>query len=90
MDKELKIIVGPTTGTTKVFVGDRQIGLIQDIRFHASVDYLLPQVEIVFPDLFSIQDYDSYLLKDLKENMDLLKELPNIKVTLEKLEFDDA
>lgn len=90
MDEELKIVVGPTTATTKVFVGERQIGLIQDIRFHASVDYLRPQIEIVFPDLFSIHGVDSPLVKSLQESIDLLKELPNVKVTLEKLEFDDA
>jgi hypothetical protein len=93
MDKELKIIVGSTTGTTKIFVGDRQIGLIQDIKIHASVDNSLPEVEIVFPDLFSLQvdmDYNSSLIEGLKQSMDLLSEFPHVKVTLEKLVFDDA
>lgn len=96
MSKELKIIsTGPAVHQTKVFIGDKQIGLIQKINFIASTEDdagLFSQVEIVFPDLLSIPSYSDSngLLKDLKENLELLKDMTNVKVTLQKLTFEDS
>ena len=83
-DKKLKIIFGPTPNMIKVFVDDKKIGLIQKISFYADINVVQP-VEIVFPDLLSIPSYTGNAVDSLKENLELLKDVPHVKVTLEKL-----
>lgn len=92
MNKELKIISkGPATAQTLVFIDEKPIGLIQRIRFVASLDDPFSEIEIVFPDLLSIPWYSNEsLLNSLRENLELLKEFPNVKVILEKLTFEDS
>lgn len=92
MNKELKIISkGPSVAQTVVFVGEKPIGLIQRIKFTASVTDPFSEIEIIFPDLLSIPWYSNEsLLNSLKENLELLKEFPNVKVVLEKLTFEDS
>lgn len=92
MNKELKIISkGPAAGQTTVFVGEKPIGLIQRIKFVAGVDNPLSEIEIVFPDLLSIPWYSNEsLLNSLKEDLELLKKFPNVKIILEKLTFEDS
>ena len=90
MSNELKIIVGATPLETKVFIGEKQIGLIQEIKFNANANCEGTVTEIVFPDLLSIPSYSDSngLLKELKESLELLKDMPYVKVTLQKLIFE--
>lgn len=91
MEQELKIIIGENSHQTKVFVGEKQIGLIQRIIVRADAKTEETITEIIFPDLLSIAVHpESSMVKDLKENIALLKDRPNVKVTLEKLTFEDS
>jgi len=93
MEHELKIIMsGKLNSMVKVYIDDRQVGLIQDVKFHASAHEDFPEVEIVFPNLFDSQvDQNSIrkggILDMLKKNLDLLKEIPHVKVTLADLDW---
>lgn len=91
MAKELKIITDGLTAHTKVFVDDKQIGLIKKIMFTAVTDRLINNVEIVFPDLLSLPSHlNSDVVRSLKENLELLEGIPNVKITLDKLTFEDS
>lgn len=90
MTKELKIVVGPNSYKTMVYLNDEPIGLIQDIKIHVSCNDPFPQVEIVFPNLFALdigQNYyqSSPLPKQLAQKLWDLSEVPNLKVTLQDL-----
>jgi hypothetical protein len=91
MRHQLKIIMsGEFNSMVKVYIDDKQVGLIQDIKFHASANEHAPHVEIVFPNLFALdksQFGNDDLLQSLQSTLDLLKEMPNVKVTLLDLEF---
>lgn len=92
MTHELKIILGPTAHKTLVMIDDRPIGLIQDIKFHVGIDSVVPEIEIVFPNLFSDQIDQNYknnsvMVRELKNSLDLLKTMPHVKVTLQELDF---
>lgn len=81
MTHEFKIVMsGPNTSNVKVFLDDQVIGLIQDIKFLASTTFDTPIIEIVFPDLFSLQ-HKSPLTKSLQENI--------IKIILKPIVFDE-
>jgi hypothetical protein len=83
MSQELKIIVGNKyKGEVKIFVGDTQIGLIQDIKFHAQASSITPNIEIMFPDLFDDHYKGESLKKSLSLYMELLKDVPGVTVTL--------
>ncbi len=88
MKHELKVILGPTTHDTLVLVDNQPIGLIQDIKFHASVDSVTPEIEIVFPNLMPFRATNETMVKNLEEHLELLKELPHVKVTLKDIEFE--
>lgn len=83
---------GKFNSMVKVYVDEQQIGLIQDVKFHASAHENFPEVEIVFPNLFDSQvDQKSVksggLLDMLKKNLELFKEIPHVKVTLASLDW---
>lgn len=82
MKRELKIVLGMTVGETRVFVDDKQVGLIQDIKIHANVTQTLPIVDIVFPDL---REYDTPAATMLKEQIELLKGMPNVRISFQPL-----
>lgn len=90
MAKELKIVVGETNHQTLVYLDNTPIGMIQSISVHASVDSILPQVEIVFPNLFAWDIDSNYFLnsplpKELAQTIWELSELPNVKITLKSI-----
>ncbi len=94
MSHELKIISsGNTTTHVKVLLDDKPIGLIQDVKFHASAeDFTDLQMELVFPDFITLErerGLGGQFLDQLRENIDKLSQLPYVKITLKKLEFDD-
>ena len=93
MRHELKIIMsGEFNSMVKVYIDDKQVGLIQDIKFHASADEHTPQVEIMFPNLFALdksQLGNGDLIQSLQSTLDLLQEMPHVKVTLLDLEFPE-
>lgn len=90
MNHELKIIVsGEFNSEIKVYINNIQIGLIQDIKFSANAHKALPQIELVFPNLFSLdksQIVNNDLIQSLQETLNILKEMPHVKVTLVNLE----
>lgn len=94
MEHELKIIMGSTPMQTIVMIDNQPIGLIQDIKFHVGVDSAESEIEIVFPDFFS-GDLDplyvatSPFIKELQHTLEILKEMPHVKVRLEKLQFPE-
>lgn len=92
MKHELKVILGPTAHETLVLVDNEPIGLIQDIKFHVGVNHTVPDIEIVFPNLLGPgvdADYaqNSVMVRQLKKTLELLKDLPHVKVTLQDLQF---
>ncbi len=81
---------GEFNSMVKVYVDDKQVGLIQDIKFHANAYEHFPVVELVFPNLFALdksQLGNGDLVQSLQATLDLLKEMPHVKVTLADLEF---
>lgn len=87
MQPELKIVMsGPSSDKIIVYVDGQPIGLIQDIKFHASVNDS-PTVEIIFPNLFPFKSSNKSTVDQLEQQMDLLKKVPNVKVTLQNLKF---
>lgn len=90
MNHELKIIVsGEFNSEVKVYIDNIQIGLIQDIKFSANAHEVLPQIELVFPNLFALdksQIANNDLIQSLQETLDILKEMSHVKVTLVNLE----
>lgn len=88
MKHELKVILGPTTHETLVLVDNQPIGLIQDIKFRASVESLIPEIEIVFPNLMPFKATNEVMVTELERTIELLKELPHVKVTIKDIEFE--
>lgn len=90
MPKELRIVMGETNHETFVYLDSTPIGMIQSISIHASVDDVLPRVEIVFPNLFAWDIDSSYfphssLPKELAQQIWDLSELPNVKIILKSI-----
>lgn len=90
MNHELKIIIGSTTADTTVFLDEKPLGYIQDIKIHATVDNLIPTVEIVFPDFRPFRNSNKETVELFEEQLKLLSQIPNIKVTLAPLDFNDT
>jgi hypothetical protein len=66
MAHELKVILGDTARNTIVYIDNQPIGLIQDIKFHASVNSPIPELEIVFPDLTPFRKTNGSMVKTLE------------------------
>lgn len=81
--KEFKMIVGTSGADTYVYVDNKQVGYIQDIKVHVGVD-TSPQIEIVFPDL---RPFNHDAAKRVAEQVELLKDLPQVKTSLVKLKM---
>jgi len=81
--KEFKIIVGADAANTHIYVDNQPIGMVRDIKFHVGVG-TTPAVEIVFPDL---RAFSNSAAKKVSDQVELLKDLPQVKVTLAKVEF---
>lgn len=73
---EFKIITGGTSLSTKIFVDDEQIGLIQDINFSASACEQRSFVYITFPSF-----------SDIPENLEIIKKLNEYVKKLEQFDF---
>jgi len=89
MSYELKIIVGSTTVDTKVYIDERPIGLIQDIKFHANASNSTTELELVFPNLIPFKNTNKQTVEHLELILDLLKNLPHVKVALQDVEFPE-
>ena len=92
MAHELKIIVGDNISDTKVMIDDKPVGLIQDIRLHIGVESILPEIEITFPNLYQTNIDPNYFKNsstpaELMQTLEILKTMPQVKVTLKDLEF---
>lgn len=84
MKHELKIILGETPASTKIFVDDQIIGLIQEIKINVNVKN--SEIEIVFPDLGT---HTSTFTKDLEKYKEIFKEMPYVKITWKNIFEDD-
>jgi hypothetical protein len=62
--------------TTRVFVGDSQIGMIQKMAFRSSINDL-PYLEVQFPDIPGMSDEMKSQIEGYK---DLLKPIQYVKV----------
>jgi hypothetical protein len=89
MTHELKIISGFTTLNTKILIDDKPIGYIQKVIFSADIHNNV-EVELVFPDLMSIPGYVSKPDSDLEKILASLKDMPNVKVTLQKITSEES
>lgn len=87
MTHELKIVLGATVADTHIFVDDKQVGFIQDINVHVSTEQTLPIVDIVFPDLREYNRTATTTL--LQEQIELLKGIPNVRISFRPLKFDE-
>lgn len=86
MTKELKIIVGENSISTKIFIGDKQLGLVQAIKIDVKVNQP-PRVEITFPDL---RLYSSNLPNQLNDQIEELSHFPQVKIILQPLDFSET
>src|SRR5271157_5321661 len=93
MSQELKITIGDSPTKTIISIGDRVIGCIQDIKVHVGVDQIVPEVEIVFPDvILRAREYggmSNSLAKSHQEALSLLADLPWVKVSYKLTAFID-
>lgn len=89
MKHELKVIIGATTAETVVYADNKAIGLIQDIKFHASTESTTPEIEIVFPNLLPFKTTNRQTVEQLEAQLELLKEFPHVKVTIQNIRFED-
>jgi hypothetical protein len=87
MKHELKVILGDSTANTIVLVDNNPIGLIQEISFKASVEHQAPEIEIVFPNLHLFASTNKELVNQLEAQVQLLKELPQVKVTIRDIKL---
>jgi len=90
MKHELKVILGDSTANTLVLVDNQPIGLIQEIKIHAGVHQHSPEVEIVFPNLRPFASSNKSIVDELEKTLKLLAELPQVKVTLQEIKFDET
>ena len=88
MKHELKVILGETTSDTHVLVDNQPIGLIQELKMSVAVGNPAPQIEIVFPNLEPFTQTNKELVDTFHKQIALLKELPQVKVTLQDLNFE--
>jgi hypothetical protein len=88
MAHELKVILGDLTSNTVIYINNEPINLIQDIKFHVGINDATPQLEIVFPNLMPFRATNSFVVEMLEQQIDQLKQIPNIKISLESIKFD--
>jgi hypothetical protein len=90
MPKEIKIIMSLDEGgkiisaKTNIMVDDEQIGLVQDIKFHASVNDVISNLEITFPDLCPYKTH-SKLINRIEAYKELLGNISGVKIHLKKI-----
>ena len=91
--KEIKIIIsldedGKITSTkTNIIVDDERIGLVQDIKFHASAIDVISNLEITFPNLRPHITH-SKLINKIEAYKKLLGDIPGVKIHLKEI-FDE-
>ena len=84
MEHEFKIILGATIMDTKVLIDNEPVGWIQEIKIHASVDQVSPEIEVVFPDVSQWPEGHSKQQKSLE----VFKDFPNVKISYRPLKSD--
>ena len=85
MKHELKVILGATAMQTKVFIDDKPIGLIQEIKFVANASTGDTDIELTFPELRNHRNTNGPLAKDLDATLELQKEIPNVRVVVKPI-----
>jgi hypothetical protein len=96
MEHELKIVIKLqdgqplTANKIVVYLDELPLGVIQDIKFRAGVDDVLPALELTFPNLESDSIAPSYktstnFISMVREQVDKLSNFPGIKVFLKEL-----
>lgn len=91
---ELKIIMRyddgkPITSTnTVIYINDKPIGCIQNIKTEIDAGNYVPKIEITFPNLKSERISDSYkspFIKEIDGQIDELSKIPNVKIVLKDI-----
>ncbi len=85
MDHKLKIILGETSKDTKIYVNDKKVGWIQDIKLSINAYELNYDIEVTFP-CYSALINAKVTDKLIGDNIKLLKNFSNIKIKF--LEID--
>jgi hypothetical protein len=97
MEHEFKIIMKvhegqpAKTSNVMVYLDNQPVGLIQNIKFEANSESLMPTLELTFPNLESDKVDQSYkkssnnLIGTLKHYKELFTNFPSIKVILKEL-----
>lgn len=81
--KELKLVIGENSASTHVYVDDKPVSMIQDLKIHVGVE-TSPTVEIIFPDL---RPYSREGARKVGAQVKLLQDLPQVKISLAKVDF---
>jgi len=87
MRHEFKIILGFDDNEKdkypqiSVYVDDKIIGCIQDVKFSANCRTMFPNVEITFPDLSGTK---SSFKQEIKNHLNDLQKVPGMSLILEK------
>jgi len=82
LDEDGKII----SAKTNISIDDERIALIQDIKLHVSVNDIIPNLEITFPDLRPYKTH-SQLINKVEAYKELLDDIPGVKIHLKEI-FD--
>ncbi len=85
MKHELKVILGATARETLVFIDDQPVGLIQEIKFVANAETGKTDIELTFPDFREYATTNGAFAKQLDSTLELLKEMPHIRVLLKPI-----
>lgn len=85
MKHELKVILGATSHETMVYIDDQPVGLIQEIKFVANATTGTTDIELTFPDFQEYRATNGGFAKQLEDTIELLKEMPHIRVLLKPI-----
>jgi hypothetical protein len=81
---ELKIIFGDKSTDTSILIDDQKVELVHDIRILTDLEKNVQEIEIVFADVFNENQEDDYWKKAcnyVQNRIDILKMIPNIKIS---------
>lgn len=79
----------PLHSGIRVYIDDRIVGCIQDLKFSADTENFIPKLEITFPDLTGFKDdvsgKDSVFVKSIQYHIEDLKVIPGIDIKAKSL-----
>lgn len=85
MKHELKVIMGDSAHNTRVLLDDEPVGLVQEVSFHAKAGEDGTKIILVFPRPSDLGEETNPLVKELKKNLEILKDMPHVGVILQPI-----